>query len=136
MTPWKQYWQELCGRFDALSRRERTLLAAALLLLVGYGGGALLVQPSILILDDATSSVDVETETRIQEAMREWTRDSTAFVVAQRISTVLRADKIVVVDEGRVVAQGTHAELMESSPVYQEIYDSQLGDGAKLQEKA
>ncbi|HEY5983048.1 MAG TPA: ABC transporter ATP-binding protein [Anaerolineales bacterium] len=97
---------------------------------------ALLLRPSILILDDATSSVDVETETRIQEAMREWTRDSTAFVVAQRISTVLRADKIVVVDEGRVVAQGTHAELMESSPVYQEIYDSQLGDGAKLQEKA
>ena len=47
MTPWKQYWQELCGRFDALSRRERTLLAAALLLLVGYGGGALLVQPSL-----------------------------------------------------------------------------------------
>jgi len=54
--------------------------------------------------------------------------------VAQRISTVLHADKIVVVDEGQIVAQGTHSELMRSSPVYQEIYASQLGDGAKLEE--
>lgn len=95
---------------------------------------ALLLRPSILILDDSTSSVDVETETRIQEAMKDWTRGSTSFVVAQRISTVLHADKIVVVDEGRIVAQGTHSELMRSSPVYQEIYDSQLGEGPKLQE--
>jgi ATP-binding cassette subfamily B multidrug efflux pump len=95
---------------------------------------ALLLRPSILILDDATSSVDVETETRIQEAMKGWARGSTSFVVAQRISTVLRADKILLVDEGRIVAQGTHSELMRSSPVYQEIYDSQLGDGAQLQE--
>jgi len=95
---------------------------------------ALLLRPSILILDDATSSVDVETETRIQEAMKDWARGSTSFVVAQRISTVLRADKIVVVDEGRIVAQGTHSELIQASPVYQEIYDSQLGDGVKMQE--
>jgi ATP-binding cassette subfamily B protein len=57
-------------------------------------------------------------------------------VVAQRISTVLRADQIVVVDRGRIVAQGTHSQLMRSSPVYQEIYDSQLGDGEKLREAA
>jgi len=92
---------------------------------------ALLLRPSILILDDCTSSVDVETETRIQDAMREWSAGSTTFVVAQRISTVLRADKIIVVDEGRIVAQGTHSELMRSSGVYREIYDSQLGDGVK-----
>ncbi len=95
---------------------------------------ALLLRPSILILDDSTSSVDVETETRIQDALKEHLHGATTFVVAQRISTVLHADKIVVVDQGRIVAQGTHAELMRSSPVYQEIYDSQLGDGAKLEE--
>jgi ATP-binding cassette subfamily B protein len=95
---------------------------------------ALLMRPSILILDDSTSSVDVETETKIQDAMKEWTKDSTIFVVAQRISTVLHADKIVVIDEGRVAAQGTHNELMQSSPVYQEIYASQLGDGVNLEE--
>jgi ATP-binding cassette subfamily B protein len=94
---------------------------------------ALLLKPSILILDDSTSSVDVETETRIQDAMKSWLKESTSFVVAQRISTVLNADKILVVDEGRIVAQGTHNELMQTSPVYQEIYESQLGSGVKLE---
>ncbi|MEP7133852.1 MAG: ABC transporter ATP-binding protein [Chloroflexota bacterium] len=94
---------------------------------------ALMLRPAILILDDSTSSVDVETETKIQDAMKAWLQDSTSFVVAQRISTVLHADKIVVIDEGKIVAQGTHGELMQSSPVYQEIYASQLGDGVKLE---
>jgi ATP-binding cassette subfamily B protein len=94
---------------------------------------ALLLRPEVLILDDSTSSVDVETETKIQNAMKSWLKDSTSFVVAQRISTVLHADKIVVVDEGQIVAQGTHSELMQSSAVYQEIYASQLGDGVKLE---
>jgi ATP-binding cassette subfamily B protein len=89
-----------------------------------------------MILDDSTSSVDVETETRIQNAMKDWLRDSTTFVVAQRISTVLHAEKIVVLDEGQIVAQGTHNELMMSSPVYQEIYASQLGEGVKLEEES
>lgn len=93
---------------------------------------ALLTQPSILILDDSTSSVDVETETRIQDALEDMMRGRTSFVVAQRISTVLKADKIVVIDRGRIVAQGTHAELMRSSPIYREIYESQLGNGAQL----
>jgi ATP-binding cassette subfamily B multidrug efflux pump len=94
---------------------------------------ALLLRPSIMILDDSTSSVDVETETKIQEAMKDWLRDSTSFVVAQRISTVLHADRIAVVDEGRIAAFGTHSELMQSSPVYQEIYASQLGDGVRVE---
>jgi len=90
---------------------------------------ALIMQPKILILDDSTSSVDVETETRIQSALEEIMRDRTSFVVAQRISTVLNADKIIVIDKGEIAAEGTHAELMLSSPIYQEIYDSQLGNG-------
>jgi ATP-binding cassette subfamily B multidrug efflux pump len=93
---------------------------------------ALIMQPKILILDDSTSSVDVETEIRIQSALEEIMRDRTSFVVAQRISTVLNADKIVVIDKGEIAAEGTHAELMQSSPIYQEIYDSQLGNGVHI----
>ena len=90
---------------------------------------ALLMQPKILILDDSTSSVDVETETKIQDALEKNMHSHTSFVVAQRISTVLNADKIIVIDKGRVVAQGTHKELLATSPIYQEIYESQLGNG-------
>jgi len=97
---------------------------------------ALLLKPLILILDDSTSSVDVETETRIQDAMKSWLKGTTSFVVAQRISTVLHADQILLVDQGKILARGTHAELMRSSPVYQEIYASQLGDGVKIEEQA
>ena len=97
---------------------------------------ALLLHPRVLILDDSTSSVDVETETRIQDALEGQQYNHTSFVVAQRISTVLNADKIIVMEHGRVVAQGTHKELMKSSKIYQEIYASQLGDGNHLtQEK-
>jgi ATP-binding cassette subfamily B protein len=90
---------------------------------------ALLTNPSILILDDSTSSVDVETETKIQSALDELMKGRTSFVVAQRISTVLKADKIVVIDKGQIAAEGTHRELLQSSPIYQEIYASQLGNG-------
>jgi ATP-binding cassette subfamily B multidrug efflux pump len=88
---------------------------------------ALLVNPRILILDDSTSAVDVETESKIQAALAEDKHLRTTFLVAQRISTVLDADTIVVLDKGRIVAKGTHAELMTSSSDYREIYDSQLG---------
>ena len=88
---------------------------------------ALLVRPKILILDDSTSAVDVETETKIQDALEGLMAGCTSFVVAQRISTVSKADKIVVIDKGRIAALGNHAELIESSPIYQEIYESQLG---------
>ncbi len=90
---------------------------------------ALLVRPKILILDDSTSAVDVETETKIQTALDELMQDCTSFVIAQRISTVLTADKIVVLERGQVAAVGNHAELIASSPIYQEIYESQLGNG-------
>jgi ATP-binding cassette subfamily B multidrug efflux pump len=93
---------------------------------------ALLTRPRILILDDSTSSVDVETETRIQDALEAQAHQHTTLVVAQRISTVLKADKIVVIDRGRIAAEGTHRELMGASPIYREIYESQLGDGFRL----
>ena len=90
---------------------------------------ALLLQPAVLILDDSTSSVDVETEVEIQAALEELMRDRTSFVIAQRISTVLTADKILVLDDGQIAAEGTHEELLAASPIYREIYDSQLGNG-------
>ena len=93
---------------------------------------ALLLKPKILILDDSTSAVDVETEIEIQAALEKLMADRTSFVVAQRISTVLNADKIVVIDKGQIAAEGRHSELIESSSIYQEIYDSQLGDGFAL----
>ncbi len=95
---------------------------------------ALCVKPRVLILDDSTSAVDVETESKLQDALDELLHTqlahrSTVFVVAQRISTVLTADKIVVLDKGRVADVGTHTELLARSPIYQEIYQSQLGNG-------
>jgi len=89
---------------------------------------ALLVKPKILILDDSTSSVDSEIEAKIQKELEKIMANRTCFVIAQRISTVLKADKIVVLDKGRIVAEGAHRELMDSSPIYREIYESQLGD--------
>ena len=88
---------------------------------------AILLRPAILILDDSTSAVDVETETKIQAALETIMRNRTSFVIAQRISTVLNADKILVLDDGQIAATGTHRELLASSPIYREIYDSQLG---------
>ena len=89
---------------------------------------ALARRPKILILDDSTSSVDLVTEVRIQKALDDNLEDVTSFIVAQRISTVLTADKIIVLDKGRIAAIGNHRELITASPVYQEIYESQLGD--------
>jgi ATP-binding cassette, subfamily B, multidrug efflux pump len=93
---------------------------------------ALLLKPEILILDDSTSAVDVETEARVQDALEIIMHGRTSFLVAQRISTVLNADKIIVLDKGRLVAEGRHADLMETSQIYQEIYESQLGKGVSL----
>ncbi len=89
---------------------------------------ALLIAPSILIMDDSTSAVDMETEAKIQEALQTLMADRTTFIVAQRITSVLHADKILVLEHGRLAAAGTHAELLSQSPIYQEIYQSQLGE--------
>ena len=87
---------------------------------------ALLRRPRILILDDSTSAVDTDTERRLREAMRAGLRDTTVLLIAQRISSVSWADRIVVLDAGRVVGNGTHTVLMETCPVYREICQSQI----------
>jgi ATP-binding cassette subfamily B multidrug efflux pump len=87
---------------------------------------ALLLDPRILILDDSTSSVDLTTEAALQKALDQLMQGRTSFVIAQRISTVMNADKIIVLDKGRIVAEGRHKELMEDSPIYAEIYNSQI----------
>ena len=92
---------------------------------------ALLLNPRLLILDDSTSSVDLQTEAQIQRALDSLLRGRTSFVIAQRLTTVRNADLILVLDKGDVVARGTHAELMEHSPIYAEIYYSQLVDSEK-----
>jgi ATP-binding cassette subfamily B protein len=87
---------------------------------------ALLLNPRILILDDSTSSVDLATEAEIQKALDKLMEGRTSFVIAQRISTVMNADKILVLEKGEVVALGKHADLMENEPIYAEIYNSQI----------
>ncbi len=89
---------------------------------------ALLIQPGILIFDDSTSAVDMETEARIQTALENLAADRTTFIIAQRITSVLKADQILVLDQGRIAARGTHQQLLVSSDIYREIYESQLGE--------
>jgi ABC-type multidrug transport system fused ATPase/permease subunit len=89
----------------------------------------LTAQPKILILDDSTSALDVATESRVQSSIPEFTNNATTLYVAQRISAVIDLDKIVLLQHGEIVDIGTHEELLERSPLYQEIYESQLGAG-------
>ena len=88
---------------------------------------ALLVSPRILILDDSTSAVDVETEIKIQDALDVLMKNSTSFIIAHRINSVLNADKILILDHGRIVASGNHSELLKTSSIYQDIFRSQFG---------
>jgi ABC-type multidrug transport system fused ATPase/permease subunit len=90
---------------------------------------ALTPEPKVLILDDSTSALDASTEGRVQAAIPEFTNNVTTLYVAQRISAVIDLDKIYLLENGEILAEGTHEELLESSPLYQEIYESQLGKG-------
>ena len=83
---------------------------------------ALLANPRILILDEATSSIDTQTEQIIQEALTRLLHGRTAFVIAHRLSTIINADRIVVVDDGRIIEQGTHQELLEKQGMYHNLY--------------
>ena len=88
---------------------------------------AVTVKPKILILDDSTSALDMATEAQVQAALKQLMAETTTIFVAQRISTVITADQIFLLESGELVAQGTHEHLLRTSPLYQEIYQSQLG---------
>ena len=87
---------------------------------------ALVRKPRILILDDSASALDFATDARLRRAIRENTEGTTVFLVSQRVSTVKNADRILVLDDGRLAASGTHSELLNTSAVYREICESQL----------
>ena len=91
---------------------------------------ALLKRPKILILDDSTSAVDTKTDALIRQAFRNEIPDTTKFIIAQRISSIEDADKILVMEGGKISAMGTHQELLQSCQTYREIYDSQTKGGS------
>ncbi|MGB9598186.1 MAG: ABC transporter ATP-binding protein, partial [Candidatus Poribacteria bacterium] len=113
----KGYDTEVGERGVNLSGGEKQRIAIA---------RALLMNPRILILDDSTSSVDTETEHLIQNALSTLVKGRTTFIIAQRLSTVKRADKIIVLENGEIVEQGTHDELLEKGGIYTEIYNMQF----------
>jgi ATP-binding cassette, subfamily B, multidrug efflux pump len=100
-----------------LSQGQRQLLAIS---------RAVLANPSILILDEATSSVDTRTELHIQEAMLKLMQGRTSFIIAHRLSTIKDADKIIVINKGEIVEQGSHNSLIERKGVYYDLYYSQF----------
>ena len=95
----------------------------------------MLLDPRILILDDSTSSVDTQTERLIQKALDRLMQGRTTFVIAHRLSTVRRADLILVMQAGRIVERGTHRRLLESGQLYRQIYDLQLRDQENFREE-
>lgn len=93
---------------------------------------ALIKKPKILILDDSTSAVDLITERKIKDGLKKYLKSTTTFLIAQRITSVMDADVILVMDKGRIVSAGNHEELMNISQTYQDIYKSQIGKGVEL----
>jgi len=91
---------------------------------------ALLKQPKILIMDDSTSALDLGTESRLNTAIKSGYDNGTRITIAQRIASVIDADKIYVIDDGTLAAVGTHEELLANSDIYRDIYESQMGQGA------
>ncbi|MGO1694438.1 MAG: ABC transporter ATP-binding protein, partial [Arthrobacter sp.] len=87
---------------------------------------ALAARPKVYLFDDSFSALDVTTDSRLRAALKETTGEATVIVVAQRVSTIIDADQILVLDDGEIVGRGTHEELLESSATYLEIVESQI----------
>jgi ATP-binding cassette subfamily B protein len=111
------YQTLLSERAANLSQGQRQMLSIA---------RAILADPGILVLDEATSSVDTRTEARIQKALLRLMEGRTSFVIAHRLSTIRDADRVIVIDRGQIVEQGTHAELLEKKGFYHQLYVSQF----------
>ena len=91
---------------------------------------ALAANPQILILDDASSALDYKTDASLRKAIREHFAETTTIIIAQRISSIMSLDDIIMLDEGRILGHGTHEELMANCPQYREIYETQMGEEA------
>ncbi len=91
---------------------------------------ALVVQPEIYVFDDSFSALDLATDARLRAALKPHTADAAVLIVAQRVSTIIDADQILVLEDGEIIGRGTHAELLETCPTYIEIVESQIGQGA------
>ena len=89
---------------------------------------ALAIDPEIIVFDDSFSALDFKTDSKLREELSKQTKGKTVIIVAQRISTILNADQIIVLDEGKIVGKGTHKELMQNCEEYREIANSQLSE--------
>lgn len=122
----KEFIEKQAERYDSMVE-ERGL---------NYSGGqkqrlsitrGIIGDPKVLILDDSTSALDARSEKLVKEALERDLKDTTTFIIAQKISSVIHADKILVLDEGKLVDVGSHKELVQESAVYREIYETQKG---------
>ena len=95
---------------------------------------ALLKKPKILILDDSTSAVDTATDARIRKSFREFIPDTTKIIIAQRVSSVMDSDKIIVMEAGEINGFGTHEELLANNEIYRDVYESQQGGSKDFDE--